>query len=115
MWKRVSGLAMFVLGGLWQPVFRYLSEFGRSILYDRILAVLGEDLIQWGPTAGLAAAGVYLFWRSGSGEWPRSRFILIHDAARLAYEAAERADVLDVFAGPETPPEISLAHFKHVF
>lgn len=41
--------------------------------------------------------------------------ILIEEAARIAYEAAEREGVLDLITSPQSPPEVRLNHFKYVF
>jgi hypothetical protein len=47
--------------------------------------------------------------------WPFGRRLLIEDAARFAYEAAERAGVLDLVTSGESPPGVRLNHFKYVF
>lgn len=46
--------------------------------------------------------------------WPFGR-VSLEDAARLAYEAAERKDALDLVCSRTSPPNVRLMHFKYVF
>lgn len=50
-----------------------------------------------------------------SGWWILRRHIPILEAARLAYEAAERAGVVDMTTHPTSPPEVRLKFYIYVF
>lgn len=73
MWGRIGGLAAFAGAAIWPVGSRLLPEFGRSVIYDRVLHMLGPSLGTYGPSAVLVCVGLYLFWRSGGKSWRLTR------------------------------------------
>jgi hypothetical protein len=69
MWRRIGGLAAFAAAAAWPIGSRWLPEFVRSVIYDRVLFILGPGLGTYGPPAALVALGAYLFWLSGGKSW----------------------------------------------
>ena len=73
----------------------------------------------WVPFAMGAFMCAYSLWpiipeRLVSGRVAFGR-IPLEDAARLAYEAAERVDALDMVSSQQLAPQVRLNHFKYVF
>jgi hypothetical protein len=53
--------------------------------------------------------GIQIDWPHWWGHMP------LHEAARRVYEAAEKADVLDLTTSPSSSPDTKLTHFKLLF
>src|SRR5208283_676895 len=87
------------------------------------LAGVGAPILTWwvsGPIMAICAAvAAWGFWPivaqliTSTVRWPFGR-IPLHDAARLAYEAAEKANVIEL-VGFTADPATALNHFKYVF
>jgi len=65
MWARFGGLIAFTAAAIWPIGRTMLPEFARSVIYDRLLSMLGPLFGTYGPSVVLIGIGLYLFWRSG--------------------------------------------------
>lgn len=113
--SKVGGLVSFLVASFWL----YRWEAIRAFLYDQGFHLMASDsdlLWQWGMPLVFAAIGFYLFWRTGGFELEGLNWPILHvpfdDAARRVYEAAEKADVVEVIASPTSRAEDKLNNFK---
>jgi hypothetical protein len=95
------------------------SEYRSSQVYEHIwvnarIMVSGcvvrlQSLAPNGPPAGITGHVMRIEMR-----WPSAR-IPLHEAARRAYEAVEKAGVLDLTTPSQGSPDSKLNHFKLLF
>ena len=73
------------------------------------LAGIAAPIVSWWISAPIMAlcvvAAAWGFWPLLPIPSPTSRRLLIEDAARIAYEAAEQAGVTDIFTSAEQTPK----------
>jgi hypothetical protein len=91
-----------------------IAMMGAPIAFPRLNQLAGI-LLFWGGLVGIA---FFVVWRWG---WHYVSPLLsinsrlpLQDAARVVYEAMERAGVVDLTTSASSPPEVRLNHYKYV-
>ncbi|HEV2548439.1 MAG TPA: hypothetical protein VGU20_13955 [Stellaceae bacterium] len=94
--------------------------------FGKVVAVtpdpISGGIVEYGPPAAFAALTIWLLLRNTDLELPSLTMtafpwslVPIDTAARLAFEAAEKAGVADLTTHPDTAPEERLRHFIYGF
>jgi hypothetical protein len=114
---------------LFSALAAFGTWFGRGTIeswfFGHVIAMTPEPtlgfLVQYGPPTAFAILTFYLMTRGSGFELPNLPFwvpgalVPIDRAARLAFEAAERAGVVDLTSHPDTAPEERLRHYIYTF
>jgi hypothetical protein len=117
--RDIAGWVAFVGLLLPRKAWEWSWELVRSHLGEAFVNQLEKvpwlsgGVLEWGLRLGLVAVVVWLFWPHIKERLPWPRTIPLDDAARLAYEAAERAGTLDTLMSVASDPGVT--HFKYVF
>jgi hypothetical protein len=121
MRKTIPALVAIITGALWPKAASYVWEFGRTLIYEHIWHMIESSmdtphLFEYGPSAVLIFIGFYLFWSAHGRPGFDFNFaywrVPFDDAAQRIYEAAERADKLDVMVSSTSRAEDKLNIFK---
>jgi hypothetical protein len=120
---RIGGLVSFLFAALWAYRYEALRAYLYGRGFDAMSSMELDSLLHWGVPLALAGLGLVLFWKTGGLdlgelrrlEWPWGRRILILDAARTAFETAERLGIEKLLASSTDPAEEKLSWVVSTF
>lgn len=95
-------------------------EFARAFIYEKIIhqvegSFRWEWLVQYGFLALLTGLALWLFWPELEERLLGSKMMLVDEAARIAYEAAEKAGGLDLVSMTGDKADEKLSYFRYAF
>jgi hypothetical protein len=104
--------------------------FGKGVIeawfFEKVVAMtpdpISVGIVEYGPPTAFAALTIWLLLRNTDLELPSLTMtalpwslVPIDTAARLAFEAAEKAGVADLTTHPDTAPDERLRHYIYGF
>lgn len=90
MLRRAGGLAFWLAAAAWPIGGKFLPEFLRSILYDRVINALGPLIGTYGPSIILVAVGFYLFSWSRTNNRPLAKYSVARPETIPMHEVVAR-------------------------